>query len=256
MLPHITWCPTGTLAFLPLHAAGIYRHDGRSECIMDVAVSSYTPTLEALLRPSMCAVPSSGDPKILIVSQPETPNQRPIPGTEKEAAVIQSIFPQSTTLLNRDKGLISAVLEGMKTHSWVHLACHGIQDSLDSAFLLEDGKLKLSTLMLQSIPHAEIAFLSACQTASGDEQLPEEAVHLAAGMLNVGYKSVIGTMWSISDLQATKVAEKFYAAMKEQITAGKELRPAYALHEATQHLRMTVGVDEFLQWIPFIHFGL
>jgi CHAT domain-containing protein len=223
---------------------------------MDLAVSSYTPTLEALLKPSMCATPGSGDPNVLIVSQPETPGQPSIPGTEREAAVIHSIFPQTTKLLNRHEGTVTAVLEGMKTHSWVHLACHGIQDSLDSAFLLEDGKLKLSTLMTQSLPHAEIAFLSACQTASGDEQLPEEAVHLAAGMLNVGYKSVIGTMWTIKDLQATKVAEKFYEAMKKQLVAGGELRPAFALHEAMQHLRKSDGVFEFLRWIPFIHFGL
>jgi CHAT domain-containing protein len=203
---------------------------------MDFAVSSYAPTLEALLKPSMCAVPGSGDPNVLIVSQPETPGQPSIPGTEREAAVIQSIFPQTTKLLNRHEGTVAAVLEGMKAHSWVHLACHGIQDSLNSAFLLEDGRLNLSTLMTQSLPHAEIAFLSACQTASGDERLPEEVIHLAAGMLNVGYKSVIGTMWSISDLQATKVAEKFYEAMKRQLAAGRELRPAYALHEATQHL--------------------
>jgi CHAT domain-containing protein len=223
---------------------------------MDFAVSSYAPTLEALLKPSICVVAGGGDPNVLIVSQPETPGQSSIPGTEREAAVIQSIFPQTTKLLNRHEGTINAVLEGMKTHSWVHLACHGIQDSLNSAFLLEDGKLKLSTLMTQSLPHAEISFLSACQTASGDEQLPEEAVHLAAGMLNVGYKCVIGTMWSIGDLQATEVAGKFYEAMKKQLAGRKELQPAYALHEATQHLRKTVGEFEFLRWIPFIHFGL
>jgi CHAT domain-containing protein len=193
---------------------------------MDFAVSSYAPTLEALLKPSMCAAPGGGDPNVLIVSQPDTPGQSSIPGTELEAAMIQSIFPQTTKLLNRCEGTVAAVLEGMKTHSWVHLACHGIQDSLDSAFALEDGKLKLSTLMTQSLPHAEIAFLSACQTASGDEQLPEEAVHLAAGMLNVGYKSVIGTMWSIGDLQATEIAGKFYKAMKKQLAGGKELQPA------------------------------
>ncbi|KAI0082963.1 hypothetical protein BDY19DRAFT_981531, partial [Irpex rosettiformis] len=49
------------------------------------------------------------------------------------------------------------------------------------------------------LPNADLAVLSACQTATGDEKLSEEAVHLAAGMLNIGYKSVIGTMWSISD---------------------------------------------------------
>jgi CHAT domain-containing protein len=226
---------------------------------MDVAVSSYTPTLEALLKPPMHAgglgIP---DPNILIVSQPETPGQPPIPGTEREAAIIQSIFPQNTKLLNRIEGTVAAVLEGMKTHNWVHLACHGIQDSLDSAFLLDDGKLKLSTLMTQSLPHAELAFLSACQTASGDQELPEEAVHLAAGMLSVGYKSVIGTMWSINDSLAKEVAERFYKAMKKQCDDGGQLRPAYALHEAMQHLR--IGKDfkarDFLNWIPFIHFGI
>jgi CHAT domain-containing protein len=223
---------------------------------MDFVVSSYTPTLEALLKHSVSVVPGGGDPSILIVSQPETPGQSSIPGTELEAAMIQSIFPQTTKVLNRHEGTVGAVMEGMKTHSWVHLACHGIQDSLDSAFALEDGKLKLSTLMTQSLPHAEIAFLSACQTASGDEQLPEEAVHLAAGMLNVGYKSVIGTMWSIGDSQATKVAGKFYEAMKKQLADGKELRPAYALHDAIRNLRESDGVFEFLRWIPFIHFGL
>jgi CHAT domain-containing protein len=225
---------------------------------MDVAVSSYTPTLEALLRPSPCANPSGGDPHVLIVSQPDTPGQPPIPGTEREAAIVRSLFPQSTKILNRTEGIVASVLDGMKTHSWVHLACHGLQDSLDSAFSLYDGKLKLSKLMTQSLPHAELAFLSACQTASGDPELPEEAVHLAAGMLSVGYKSVIGTMWSIGDVQATKVAGKFYEAMKKQLAVGTELRPAYALHEAMQHLRpgRNPRARELLDWIPFVHFGI
>src|ERR1700733_6751721 len=37
------------------------------------------------------------------------------------------------------------------------------------------------------------------QTAKGDSKLPEEAIHLAAGMLMVRYGSVVGTMWSIRD---------------------------------------------------------
>lgn len=225
---------------------------------MDFAVSSYTPTLEALVKPSPHADLNDGDPCMLIVSQPETPGQPRIPGTEREAAIIQSIFPHNTKLLNRTEGTVSATLDNMKTHSWVHLACHGLQESLDSAFSLYDGKLKLSTLMTQSLPHAELAFLSACQTASGDQELPEEAVHLAAGMLSVGYKSVIGTMWSIGDSQATKVARKFYEAMKEQLAVGGEPRPAYALHSAMQHLRIgkDFGARELLEWIPFVHFGI
>lgn len=140
----------------------------------------------------------------LVISQTETSGQSRIPDTEREAAIIQPIFPWTAKLLNRTEGTVAAVLEGMKMHGLVHLdhlACHGLQE-LDSAFSLYDGKLTLSTLMSRSTPSVELAFLSACQTASGDEEPPEEAVHLAVGMLSVGYRGVIGTMWSISDSQA------------------------------------------------------
>lgn len=50
--------------------------------------------------------------------------------------------------------------------------------------------------------NAELAFLSACQTAVGDEKIPEESAHLAAGMMVVGFKGVVATMWSIGDADA------------------------------------------------------
>ncbi|CAE6434869.1 unnamed protein product, partial [Rhizoctonia solani] len=46
-LPHITWCATGALSFLPIHAAGDYEHHDSK--LFNYAISSYTPTLSALL---------------------------------------------------------------------------------------------------------------------------------------------------------------------------------------------------------------
>ncbi|KAI0088787.1 TPR-like protein [Irpex rosettiformis] len=262
-LPHITWCPTGPLVFLPLHAAGIYRDEGKgtSKTAMDVAVSSYAPTLESLLKPRVSLVHSTStdsttSPKILVVAQPDTPGASPIPNTKVEADLVQGIFPECTTILNDDQATVAAVLEEMASHDWVHLACHGIQNSQDptqSAFALHDGLLKLSTLMNKELPKAQLAVLSACQTATGDEKLSEEAVHLAAAMLNAGFRSVVGTLWSISDRTAPKVAKIFYEALSRQVEAGEELQPAYALHEAIQRLRQP---DDMLRWVPFVHFGL
>ncbi|KAI0825531.1 CHAT domain-containing protein [Irpex lacteus] len=263
-IPHITWCLTGPLVFLPLHAAGIYpkTNDGtRSPTVMDYAVSSYTPTLESLLKPRIRARDNGQTPRVLLVSQPDTPGYGKIYGTETEVATIRNILSSSKTL-SRSQGTITAVLEDMKTHEWVHLACHGIQssdgDATNSAFVLFDGKLKLSKLMSTALPNAELAVLSACQTATGDKKLSEEAVHLAAGMLTVGYKSVIGTMWSISDECAPIVAQKFYEVMSQQVVSGKGLEPAYALHEAILFLRQNLKTDEkkLLRWVPFVHFGV
>ncbi|KAG9125055.1 hypothetical protein FRC07_009145 [Ceratobasidium sp. 392] len=101
------------------------------------------------------------------------------------------------------------VLGAMKKHSWVHFACHASQDSDDpmkSAFRLHDQDLDLATITSHQLDNAQLAFLSACQTATGDAALPDEAVHLAAGLLFAGYPTVIATMWSIQDQDAPLVA--------------------------------------------------
>jgi len=142
--------------------------------------------------------------------------------------------------------------------SWIHLACHGIQDAVnptDSAFVLIDNQLTLKEIMKQSFSHTEFAFLSACQTATGDSKLPEEAIHLAAGMLIAGYSSVVATMWSIQDDDAPIVAEKFYKYLMEN-AGGDSGRAAYALHEAVAHLAEIRGEDKFMRWAPFIHLGI
>ena len=106
--------------------------------------------------------------------------------------------------------------------------------------------------MYTTLPNAEIAFLSACQTAEGDKDLPDEAVHLAAGMLAAGFKSVIATMWSISDGMAPKVTDGVYARLLKD---GKpELgKVAEALHYAVEEIRSRDPAD--LEWVPFIHMG-
>jgi CHAT domain-containing protein len=81
----------------------------------------------------------------------------------------------------------------------VHIACHGIQHAtnpLESAFHISDGtRLSISDLMDFNLKHAHLAFLSACETAKGDRQQPDQAIHLAATMLFVGFRSVVATMW-------------------------------------------------------------
>jgi CHAT domain-containing protein len=68
----------------------------------------------------------------------------------------------------------------------------------------------LSDIIQLSLPQADFAFLSACQTATGAKDLQEEAVHLAAGMLLAGYRSVVATMWTIMDNDAPRVAGDLY----------------------------------------------
>jgi len=225
-------------------------------------VSSYTPTLTALLSTKRHSTESNSSARLLTVSQPATPGQLPLPGTVREVDAIQTLQNRTAQLhitrLDNQEATVATVTQSMKACSWIHLACHGAQDSAsptDSAFLLFDGPLSLKEIMKQSFSHTELAFLSACQTAKGDSKLPEESIHLATGMLMAGYRSVVGTMWSIQDYDAPIIAEKFYEYLIDE-AGGDSTRAAYALHDAVAHLRKTKGEKCFASWVPFIHLGI
>ncbi|TFK17060.1 hypothetical protein FA15DRAFT_557312, partial [Coprinopsis marcescibilis] len=215
-LPRIWWCATGPVAFLPLHAAGIYDN-GNSETIFDYAVSSYTPTVTSLTSRVKNARTSLDDTSgLFMVSQPDTPKLSRIPATMEEVRVIQAQLTSRGVrelMLEGSDATIEAGLREMENYNNVHFACHAIQDKKDplqSGFHFHDGRVSLSTIVKKNLKDANLAFLSACQTSTGDEKLSEEAVHLAAGMLAAGYRGVVGTMWSISDNQAPEVAKDFY----------------------------------------------
>jgi CHAT domain-containing protein len=161
--------------------------------------------------------------------------------------------------LNGAQATAEAVLSGMETSTWVHLACHAHQYPLrssESAFMLADGEtLSLADISARVAADGELAFLSACQTAAGDFDLSEEGVHLAAGMLVAGYRSVIATSWSVRDEDAPVVAAAVYKMLLEG-GAVKRRGTALALHHGTRLLREKVGDEQAMRWAPFIHLGI
>ncbi|CAE6470272.1 unnamed protein product, partial [Rhizoctonia solani] len=256
-LPQITWCPTGLLTFLPLHAAGDYSQPQSK--VFNYAISSYIPTLTALLTSALPVSQFNRSCRVLAIGQATTAGQNPLPGITEELAHVkahshdkaeysQLIDSQATTV---------AVLDAMEHHDWVHLACHAnqnVRDPIKSGFHLHDGTLDLSAINRRSFKNKGLAFLSACQTATGDENLPDEAIHLASGMLMAGYRSVIATMWSVDDRDAPFVADKVYARLMKDGTLGNG-EAGRALHYAIEGLREQVGEKEFGRWVPYIHIG-
>ncbi|KAF8667466.1 TPR-like protein [Rhizoctonia solani] len=255
-MPHITWCPTGALSFLPLHAAGDY--DLTQSKVFDYVVSSYTPTLTALLESGSSL--TSCRPRILGVGQAATPGLTPLPGTTIELGHLQAHikYREDYWQLTDERATRKAVLDAMDEYDWVHLACHASQDLRDSTksgFYLHDGKLDLSTINERTFRNKGLAYLSACQTAKGDEKLPDEAIHLASGMLMAGYRSVIASLWSVKDEDAPFVADKVYGQLLKDGKVGNG-EAGRALHDAVAGLREKVGEKEFGRWVPYIHIGL
>jgi CHAT domain-containing protein len=127
--------------------------------------------------------------------------------------------------------------------------------ALQSALFVHDGPLLLSTIASNRLPKADFAFLSACSTASGSGHLPDEAMHIAAGMLIAGFRSVIATMWTISDGTGPRVAEKVYGhLLRSEAEEFDSTEAAFALNEGVQSLRKAKHPTS--DWVPFIHIGI
>ncbi|KAJ7189717.1 CHAT domain-containing protein [Mycena pura] len=237
--PRLWWCPTGPFALLPIHAAGIYGENG-----IDFTALLHEPAYPA------------GPLKMTAVIQAAVPNSSPLPGTLQELARIKNRVPSQWLTTLGDGTSIQTALHHLQDSSIVHIASHGTQDlkdALDSGLMFSDGRLKLSDIMQPGGNNngraKSLAYLSACETAKGDERTPDEAMHLAGALLFAGFQSIVATMWSINDQDAPKVADKFYAYLFRDCDAYDPQPPdltksAEALHHAVSELRKTPDRDD------------
>lgn len=216
---------------------------------------------------------------LFLISQANAPGLSEIPGADDETDTLSNMMQKQGIPHHRFSGpaaTVQNVKEKIRSYNAIHLACHGSQivgKPLESGFYLLDqdgpngepqlGCLRLSEVIKENLPNADFAFLSACQTSTGDQTLSDEAVHLAAGMLAAGYHSVVGTMWSIEDRYGQFIAEEFYKNLLERSTVDGVPRlhgsqAAYALNHAVKCLRKEVGdaAHGLLAWIPYVHFGV
>ncbi|KAF9016323.1 hypothetical protein BDZ89DRAFT_1141573 [Hymenopellis radicata] len=237
---HVRWCPTGPLTFLPLHGAGDYTKQGRGHRIFDFIISSYIPTLSSVIRPPH-DVTDTSKISILAVACSSTKGQLPIPGTKTELAHLEKHALSSSsgfTSITEKDATVLRVLKEMKAANWTALASYS------------------PTSPPSTYPSG--TRISICLSdATGYEKLPSEAMHLAAGMLLAGYRSVIATMWSIQDRHAPQVADDVYGYLlrDEKRDTPDYKESALALHLAVKRLRERVGEDKFLAWMPYIHIG-
>ena len=197
---------------MPIHAAGIY--DGPSEshiCISDFFVSSYTPSLGALIdaqKTSSYSSPTS-EVKILAVAQPSAGGScLPIPNVVNELKKVVDIVPPQNLLslgnssepdYDGTRATLQNVLLKLPEANVLHLACHATQDSanpLKSGFILAHGeRLTIDELVKHRLPNAHTAILNACHTASNNAYRPDESLNLSSAMLLVGFRSVLSTKW-------------------------------------------------------------
>jgi CHAT domain-containing protein len=294
----IWWCPTSAFCYLPLHAMGPIPSEGGADSrpgaeryFSDLYIPSYTPTLSALTESRK----PGGSPTSVGRHQHHQPSHHPpmllvayhehnLGGMRKEIKTIQGLRRAKVKSLVGKKATKAAVLEGLEQHRFAHLA-GSVKlvpgRPFDAPFGLhgdrDDDRLTLLDIARCRLPTAEFAFLSASHTAELTEQShPDEALHLAAAMLHCGFRSVVGTMWAMADMDGRDVCKQFYKLMFEEENLkgrwgkgrgkgqgqGQEQegmipyheRAAKALRDAVQKLRKKKGITVD-RWVTYVHYG-
>nr|WP_221382617.1 CHAT domain-containing protein [Actinoplanes polyasparticus] len=236
------WCPVGSLSYLPLHAA-----------VLDQVVSSYTPTVRALIR-ARSASPDTAPRRLAAVAMPRTPDATPLRHVAAEAAAVARHFPGTHTVLTGPAATHRPVVAALSRATWAHLACHAVSDLAEpsrSRLLLHDHReapLTVLDVIRLRLTGAELAYLSACSTSLTGPALPDEAIHLASAFQLAGYRHVIGTLWPVGDRVARRTAEAVYSAIDKPGDC------AYALHAASLAARARrPGSPTW--WAATTHFG-
>ncbi|MFE5710702.1 CHAT domain-containing protein [Streptomyces sp. NPDC056501] len=259
--PRVWWIAGGPLSQLPLHAAGHHRErSGRT--VLDCVVSSHTPTVRALHHARRPRLVPPSDARALVVAMPTTPHQPPLPQAAAEAALLRARLPRAEVLGDGgSRPSRSEVLSSLPGHSIVHFACHALSDPADpslSRLLLHDhatAPLTVASLAPVDLERAELAYLSACSTASTSAPaLLDEGIHLAMAFQLAGFRHVVSTLWEIDDAVALSVVDTFYTALRTESGTLDTDRSAQALHSAVRALRDRRLATPSL-WASYLHAG-
>ena len=253
----VWWCPTSVFCSLPLHAMGPIRSDGRVGLYFsDLYIPSYTPTLSTLIEARKPGTQIFEEPSTLLVAQPDAE----IPGALQEMLVVQANSPSVTTLVG-NKATPTAVMEHLRDHRFVHISCHGeleIGKPFNASFKLHRGsRLTLLDIVRSQLPDAEFAFLAACHTAElTEESIADEGLHLTGAVQYCGFRSVVGTMWAMADIDGPDLAGSFYRTVFADRWEGVPYyeRTAEALRDAVRSLRRKRNM-RLERWVNFVHYG-
>ena len=285
--PRVWWISAGLLSQLPLHAAG--RHAlGSTETVLDRVMSSYAPSVKALIYGRRHYVREPTGPMsdhALLVAMHKTPGLSMdgiLPFTTAEVEMLNHLCPSLQlrpvipTLCKDD------VLQHLQACKIFHFAGHGKSDQVEpsqSCLLLEDWEtnpLTVGNLLdhrLQDNPPF-LGYLSACSTGANEaDRLVDEGIHLVSAFQLAGFRHVVGTLWEVSDKHCVDVARVFYKTMQDegmtdvavcrglhravralrdrQMERGPEGRNATLLGLGTQARGLTNHY-----WVPYVHFGV
>ncbi|MEB3232095.1 MAG: CHAT domain-containing protein, partial [Leptolyngbyaceae bacterium] len=172
----------------------------------------------------------SRDLGILAMGASEFDHQAPLPAVPLELQIIaEEVWQNGAYFLNDQFTMDNLKFQRQqRPYGIVHLATHGEfqAGSPENSYLqLGDRQLRLNELRELGLhnPPVELLVLSACRTALGDE---DAELGFAGLALQAGVKSVMASLWYVSDAGALGLTTEFYRQLRQTPIKAEALRQA------------------------------
>jgi len=152
-----------------------------------------------------------------------------LPGAEKEVRELGALFPKATVLVGKQATAERLAHPGTDV---VHVATHGILDAhdLNDSYLLMAQGARLTTGEIYGLDlrGVDLVTLSACQTGLGERQPGAEIASLAQAFSVAGSRTLLASLWSVSDSATLALMRAFYTELKAGAGVAEALRRAQA----------------------------
>ncbi len=232
----------------------------------------YAPSLSVLYEMNRKGSSNSRTGSLLafgnpVVGKDERSNEElcPLPESETEVNSISKFFSrrQKKVLIGREAS--EKTFRALApTYSTIHLATHGIIDNrqpLYSHLMLtrsdgdpeNDGLLEAREIMNMNL-NADLALLSACETANGRISPGEGVVGMSWAFFVAGTRSMLVSQWKVNSASTSQLMVNFYRTLESNKRWSSNLK-VEALREATFGLMKDHRYRHPFYWGGFVLLG-
>ncbi len=204
--------------------------------------------------PSSVRVAAFGDPKYDAAAKTNTSEIRngelrsmvlrgfglaPLPSTRTEVESIAKLYAGQIAEYLGEEATEERAKSIGKEVRYIHFAVHGLLDErfpLNSALVFtirenpvegqDNGLLQAWEVFEQVHIDADLVTLSACETSLGKEMGGEGLVGLTRAFEYAGARSVLASLWSVSDESTAELMKRFYRYLKAGNSKDEALRAA------------------------------
>jgi len=222
---------------------------------MESSASGRAAARRAIAQSPVTAAQSPGAAQAAVESADESALrfELALPGVKTEIQEL-SALGKSKPLMN-DAFTVARFESEVATgrYRMIHVASHGFfGDSAHDSFLMAyDDVIRMDDLQRVIADKSaqggaiELLTLSACETAEGNDRAP---LGFAGAAIRARARSVVGTLWSVSDEAASQFMESFYSSMRQH---GK----AEAFAAAQRSLIGSPRFSHPFYWAPIVLIG-